>query len=288
MCREAKKIIPGNADESIYKIMEQCALSEEEEAELKRYTEELGMVFLSTPFSRAAADRLERFGVSAYKIGSGEMNNYPLIEHVASFGKPMIVSTGMNDLRSVSRAVDIMEKAGVPYALMHTTNLYPTLPAQVRLGAMSQLMSEFPDIPVGLSDHTVNNHACIAAMALGASLVERHYTDRRSRSGPDIVCSMDERELTQLIQASKEVPVMLGGDKEAIPEEKITSDFAFASVVTLKSIKAGEVFSRENIWVKRPGTGEIPAEEYENVLGRKAAADIAEDTMLQRCMLQEI
>lgn len=288
MCREAKKIIPGNAEESIYKIMAQCALSEEEEAELKRYTEELGMVFLSTPFSRAAADRLERFGVSAYKIGSGEMNNYPLIEHVASFGKPMIVSTGMNDLRSVSKAVDIMEKAGVSYALMHTTNLYPTLPEQVRLGAMSQLMSEFPDIPIGLSDHTVNNNACIAAMAMGALLVERHYTDCKSRSGPDIVCSMDERELTQLIQASKEIPVMLGGDKAAIPEEKITSDFAFASVVTIKSIKAGEVFSKENIWVKRPGTGEIPAEEYEDVMGRKATVDIAEDTMLQKCMLQEM
>lgn len=287
MCREAKKIVPGNADISIYEIMEQCALAEEEELELKRYTEELGMVFLSTPFSRAAADRLEKFGVSAYKIGSGELNNYPLIKHVASFGKPMIVSTGMNDLRAVAKAVCILEKEGVPYALMHTTNLYPTLPQQVRLGAMSRLMSEFPDVPIGLSDHTTNNYACIAAMALGALLVERHYTDIKTRNGPDIVCSMDEQELQKLLQASKEVPMMLGGDKKAISAEKITSDFAFASVVSIRDIKKNEVFTRDNIWVKRPGTGEIPAEEYESVLGKRAVMDIESDVPIRKSMIQK-
>lgn len=287
MCGAAKQIIPGNADQPIYDIMRQCALSEEEEAELKRYTESLGMCFLSTPFSRAAADRLERFGVAAYKIGSGELNNYPLVRHVASFGKPMIVSTGMNGMESIAKAVDIMEQEGVAYALMHTTNLYPTSPEQVRLGAMSRLMKEFPDVPIGLSDHTTSNTACIAAMSLGAALVERHYTDLKTRSGPDIVCSMDERELRQLIEASKEVPLMMGGEKKAIPEEKITSDFAFASVVTIKNIRAGERFTEENLWVKRPGTGEIAAEQYENILGKKALANIERDTMLKKCMINE-
>lgn len=282
MCGAAKKIIPGNADRSIYDIMQQCALSEDEESELKRYTESLGMCFLSTPFSRAAADRLERLGVEAYKIGSGELNNYPLIRHVAAFGKPMIVSTGMNDLKSIAKAADIMEQAGVPYALMHTTNLYPTLPKQVRLGAMSQLMREFPDAPVGLSDHTTSNTACMAALSLGALLVERHYTDLNTRSGPDIVCSMDEAQLRQLIKASKEIPMMMGGRKEAIPEEKVTSDFAFASVVAVKDIQAGELFTRENIWVKRPGTGEITAEQYEMVLGKRALGNIEKDTMLKK------
>ena len=110
MSHLAKSVIPGNSDVSIYDVMERCALSEEEELELMRYTKEKGMVFLSTPFSRAAADRLERFGVSAYKIGSGEMNNYPLLRHIASFGKPMIVSTGMNDIPSIAKAVNILEK----------------------------------------------------------------------------------------------------------------------------------------------------------------------------------
>ena len=190
MCQVAKQVIPGNSSDSIYDIMARCALSEEDEKELKEYTESLGMEFLSTPFSRVAAERLERMGVKAYKIGSGELNNYPLVEHIAEYGKPMIVSTGMNDIKSVAKAVNIMEKYGVPYALMHTTNLYPTKPEWVRLGAMQEMMREFPDVPIGLSDHTLNNNACIAALALGADLVERHFTDEMARSGPDIICSI--------------------------------------------------------------------------------------------------
>ena len=161
MCQVAKQVIPGNSSDSIYDIMARCALSEEDEKELKEYTESLGMEFLSTPFSRAAAERLERMGVKAYKIGSGELNNYPLVEHIAEYGKPMIVSTGMNDIKSVAKAVNIMEKYGVPYALMHTTNLYPTKPEWVRLGAMQEMMREFPDVPIGLSDHTLNNLSLI-------------------------------------------------------------------------------------------------------------------------------
>lgn len=285
MSAAAKKVIPGNADVSIYEIMEQSALSEEEELELKRYTESLGMVFLSTPFSRAAADRLEKFGVKAYKIGSGELNNYPLIEHVAEFGKPMIVSTGMNDIPSIAKTVNILEKHGADYALMHTTNLYPTAPSQIRLGAMQALMKEFPDVPTGLSDHSLNNNACISAIALGAKVVERHYTDRMDRIGPDIVCSMDERVLGELLQAAKEVPQMLGGTKEALPEEQVTIDFAFATVVTIRPVAAGEVFTKDNIWVKRPGTGPIPAEHYGDVLGRKAVRDIPNDTHINWDMI---
>lgn len=286
MSSAAKKVIPGNSDRSIYDIMESCALSEEDEYELKRYTESLGMVYLSTPFSRAAADRLESFGVLAYKVGSGEMNNYPLLKHIASFGKPMIVSTGMNDLQSINKAVNILNESGVPFALLHTTNLYPTAPSLVRLGAMQEMMKEFPDVPVGLSDHTMNNMACIAAMALGACIVERHFTDRMSRIGPDIVCSMDESALRELLLAARDVPQMLGGNKAAAKEEQVTIDFAFATVVTIRKVKKGEYFTKENLWVKRPGTGEIHAEHYENILGRKAAQDIDNDTQLTWDMLE--
>ena len=286
MSHVARSVIPGNADISIYEIMENAALSEDEEYELMQYTESLGMEFLSTPFSRAAADRLHRFNVKAYKIGSGEMNNYPLLEHIASFGKPMIVSTGMNSIDSIRKAVAILDKHDVPYALLHTTNLYPTKPEQVRLGAMQQMMKEFPGTIIGLSDHTVNNNACISAIALGAKIVERHYTDRMNRKGPDIVCSMDEKALCELIQASKEVPLMFGGEKKALPEEQVTIDFAFATLVTIKPIKKGEVFTKDNLWVKRPGTGEIPAEEFESVLGKRASQDIENDTQLRRTMIQ--
>lgn len=287
MAGEAKKVIPGNADISIYEIMSRCALNEEEEREMKRYTEELGMVFLSTPFSRAAAERLEDMGVKAYKIGSGEMNNYPLLDHVASFGKPMIVSTGMNDLKSIDKAVNVLERRGVDYALMHTTNLYPTRPDQIRLGAMQEMMKAFPHVPVGLSDHSLNNNACKAAMALGAKVVERHYTDRMDRVGPDIVCSMDEEELKDLLQAAREIPQMLGGKKEALEDEQVTIDFAFATAVTIAPVAAGERFTRENLWVKRPGTGEIPAEEYEQILGKRSNVDLEKDVQLQRKMIME-
>lgn len=286
MCQVARKVVPGNSTDSIYDIMARCALNEEEEREFKEYTEELGMVFLSTPFSRAAADRLERMGVQAYKIGSGELNNYPLIEHVAEFGKPMIVSTGMNDIPAIAKTVNILERCGVSYALMHTTNIYPTKPEWVRLGAMQDLMREFSGVPVGLSDHTQNNNACIAAMAMGADIVERHFTDRMERMGPDIVCSMDEVACSDLMRAAKEVPKMRGGEKVALPEEQVTIDFAFATVVTIAAVKKGERFTKDNLWVKRPGTGSILAEEYDSILGKTAATDIDTDVQLTYDMIR--
>lgn len=277
MSAAAKKVIPGNTDVSIYEVMERCALNEEDETELKRYVEEKGMIFISTPFSRAAADRLERMGVAAYKIGSGECNNYPLIEHVASFGKPMIVSTGMNNIESIEKTVAILEKYNVEYALLHCTNVYPTPAHLVRLGGMQELQEKFPNAVIGLSDHTVNNNACLAAVALGASILERHFTDSMDRPGPDIVCSMDPNSLHELIQGSREIFQMRGGKKEAAAEEQVTIDFAFSTVVAIADIEEGQAFTKDNIWVKRPGTGEIQAEHYNDVIGKIATRSILKE-----------
>jgi sialic acid synthase SpsE len=287
MSAAAKSVIPGNSEKSIYDVMAECALSEADEKEMMRYAESKSLEFISTPFSRAAADRLERFGVKVYKIGSGEMNNHPLIEHIASFGKPMIVSTGMNSIPDIERTVNILERKNAPYALLHTTNLYPTAPSQVRLGAMMQMAERFAGVPFGLSDHTLNNNACIAAIALGASIVERHFTDSKARVGNDIVCSMDGCELADLIQAANEIYQMRGGEKAPLHEEQVTIDFAFATVVSIGAIKKGERLSRHNTWVKRPGTGELLAAEYESVLGLIAAVDIPADTHIKRSMLSE-
>jgi len=281
MSSEAKKVIPGNADISIYEIMKRCALDEADERSLKEYVESKGMIFISTPFSRAAANRLENFDVPAYKIGSGECNNYPLLEHIAGFGKPIILSTGMNSIESVKKAVAIFDKYKVPVALLHTTNLYPTPIHLVRLGAMQELHNSFPEKIFGLSDHTLNNNACLGAVALGASILERHFTDHMKRTGPDIICSMDEKACAELIISSAEIAQMRGGKKEAALEEKVTIDFAFATVCSIKNIKKGEVFSKENIWVKRPGTGEILAENYDQVLGKMATSDIENDNQLK-------
>lgn len=285
MSKEAKKVIPGNATVSIYDIMERCALNEGDETKLKEYVESKGMIFISTPFSRAAADRLERMKVSSYKIGSGECNNYPLLEHIASFGKPMIVSTGMNSLESVKKAVTILEDYSVPYALLHTTNIYPTPSHLVRLGAMEELQREFPNAVIGLSDHTTSNLACFGAVAIGASILERHFTDRMDRIGPDIINSMDPIALKELIEGSRELAKMRGGKKEAAKEEQKTIAFAFASVVTIKDINKGEKLTKENLWVKRPGTGEILAEHYKTILGKTVIEDIKKDEQIKWCQI---
>ena len=286
MSSEAKKTIPGNATESIYDIMEQCALNEEDEFELMKYVESKGMIFISTPFSRAAADRLESFGVSAYKIGSGECNNYPLIEHICKFGKPIILSTGMNTIESVRPSVELMEKYNIPYVLLHCTNLYPTPFELVRLGGMTELKENFPNAIVGLSDHTINNNACLAATALGACVLERHFVDTKNRVGPDILCSMDKVELRELIQSSAEISKMRGGVKGPAEEEQVTMDFAFATVVTTQDLKKGDILTSDNVWVKRPGTGEIKAKDYHKLLGKVITQDITNDTHLRWDMIQ--
>ena len=280
MSGTAKKVIPGNADVSIYEIMERCSLNEREELELKKYVESKGMIFISTPFSRAAADRLHQWDVPAYKIGSGECNNYPLLEHISSFGKPIILSTGMNTIESITKAVSIFKKHNVQYALLHTTNLYPTPNRLVRLGAMQEMANHFSGTTFGLSDHTISNHACLGAVALGASILERHFTDHMNRTGPDIVCSMDEENCKALIEGSRIIWEQSGGTKGPAEEEQVTIDFAFATVCSIKNITKGEALSMDNIWVKRPGTGPILAEHFNSILGKKAKRDIHNDEQL--------
>ena len=280
MSSEAKKVIPGNSKKSIFEIMDECSLNYEDELQLKEYVELNEMIFLSTPFSRAAVDRLVEMNVPAFKIGSGECNNYPLIEYISSFKKPVILSTGMNTIESISKSVEIFNKYKIEYALLHTTNLYPTPYNLVRLGGMQKLMDKFHGVPIGLSDHTTNNLSSYAAVSLGASIIERHFTDKMTRSGPDIICSMDEYNCNELIKNSKIIKSMLGGEKAPAKEEKVTIDFAFATVVSIKDINKGEKFSDENLWVKRPGTGEIMAEHYNNILGKKAKVNIKRDKHL--------
>lgn len=273
-------VVPGNASESIWNIMERCALTETEERELKAYVESRDMIFLSTPFSRAAANRLAAMDVSAFKIGSGECNNYPLVEHIASFKKPVIVSTGMNDIESVKLTVEILRRHEVQFALLHCTSIYPTPYEHVRLGALAEMHREFPDAVLGLSDHTLTNYTCLAAVALGASILERHFTSDKSWPGPDIEISMTPNDLRDLIIGSRAIHQALGGSKTILREEQPTIDFAYACVVATRDIRPGEVFSYDNVWVKRPGTGEILAVDFENVIGKTARTSINKNAQL--------
>jgi sialic acid synthase SpsE len=280
-------VVPGNADEPIYDMMLRCALSEQDERDLKQHAEDRGLVFLSTPFSRAAADRLAALDVAAFKIGSGECNNHPLIQHIAGFGKPVILSTGMNDVTSIRPAVRILRAAGVGFALLHCTSLYPTPPELVRLGALAEIGAAFPDAVLGLSDHTTSIYPCLGAVPLGARVLERHFTSDMAWPGPDIPVSSTPAEFARLVDGSRLIHTALGGRKQILSAEQPTIDFAHACVVTTTAIAAGARLTSENTWVKRPGTGEIKAADYDTVLSRTTAKDLAADTQISWADLVE-
>ena len=273
---------PGDiSTEKLWDIIKRCELTADEERQVQAHCAARGVIYLSTPFSREAADRLDAMGVPAFKIGSGECNNVPLLKHIAAKGKPMILSTGMNDLASVRKSVAAIREFGVPVALTHCTSMYPTPYEKVRLGAITELRDAFPGVPVGLSDHSLNIWTCLGAVALGASLLEKHFTISRAWPGPDTGLSIEPQELKDLIGGARAIWQARGGGKTRLPEEQPVIDFAYATVVTIAPVKAGEVFSRANTWVKRPGTGPILAERLDDVFGRRAARDIPADVHVQ-------
>ena len=281
MTDEAKAIFPPNADVSIWDVMAHCALSLEEEAELKRYTESLGLIWISTPFSRAAADFLETLDVPAYKIGSGEADNLPLIRHIARKGKPVILSTGMQTIETIRASVDILDSAGVPYALLECTNLYPSPAEIVSLRGVTELREAFPRAVVGFSDHSIGPEMALASVALGACILERHYTDTRYRKGPDISCSMDPAELRFLIDRSREIWVAANNPKQRSAPEEDVYRFARGSIVADADLPEGHVITEADIWARRPGSGEIAAYEFDTVLGKRLKRAVTRNTQLR-------
>jgi len=280
MTEEAKSIFPPNADVSIWEVMERCALSLDEEVELKRYTESLGLIWISTPFSRAAADFLEELDVPAYKIGSGEADNLPLIRHIARKGKPVILSTGMQTIESLRASVQILEDAGIDYALLECTNLYPSPAEIVSLRGVTELREAFPNALVGFSDHSIGPEMALASVALGACILERHYTDSRYRKGPDISCSMDPAELRFLIDRSKEIWIAANNPKQRSVAEEDVYRFARASIVADRDLPAGHVITEVDIWARRPGSGEIPGYEFDRLLGKKLTREVQRNQQL--------
>lgn len=274
MSDAAKKVIPSHTKDSIYNIIENSQLSEKDEFKLMQHVKSRGSIFMSTPFSKQAVDRLLKFDVPAFKIGSGECNNLPLLSYIASFGKPIILSTGMNNFESIDKAVAILRKNKIQFSLLHCTNVYPTPYDQVRLDCLTDLKKRYDDAVIGLSDHTQSNYTCLGAISLGASILEKHFTDNFDRVGPDISCSMDPNNLKDLIYGSKILFKARGNLKQATNDELLTLNFANASVVAIKDIAEGEILNRENIWVKRPGNGDFLASDYENLIGKKVSRNI--------------
>ena len=269
MTDEAKEIFPPNDVRSIWEIMESCALSKDEEIELKKFTEALGLIYLSTPFSRAAADFLDEIGVPAFKIGSGEADNLPLIRHIAAKGKPIIMSTGMQTVESIQQSVSILDAAAVPFALLECTNLYPSPPEIVSLNGVRELKERFPQAVVGFSDHSIGPEMALASVALGASIIERHFTDSRYRKGPDIACSMEPSELSFLISRASEIHISAKNPKVRSKMEEDVYLFARGSVVADKELEKGAIIDEADIWARRPGSGEIAAYDFDKVIGRR-------------------
>ena len=269
MSFEAKKIIPVNASISIFDLIKKCSLSEKDEFKLMQYVQSKKKIFISTPFSKAAADRLARFKVPAFKVGSGECNNYNFINYLVKFKIPIIMSTGMNTINSIKKSVNIIKKNKIPLVLLHCTNIYPTPEKFIRLDCITELKKAFPNTLVGLSDHSKSIYPCIAAFALGASVVEKHFiNDRKKDKGPDASSSMDYQELKNLVKASRIVFQSRGSQKKVVSIERSTIKFAFSSVVSMRTIEKGEKLNKHNICLKRPGNGDFNLDNLTDLYGK--------------------
>lgn len=267
--------------ESQLEMLRRLELSPAAHRELQAYCQERGVVFLSTPFDEAAADFLEELGVPAFKISSGDLTNSPLLEHVAHKGKPVILSTGMANLEEVSEAVTVLRAAGCDdLILMHCVSNYPASPADVNLRAIRTMQAAF-DVPVGFSDHTEGVELALAAVAIGACVIEKHFTLDRNLPGPDHRASLEPAELQLMIRGIRKVESALGdGRKTAAASELDTARVARRSLVAARDVSAGAVLERNMIVLKRPGTGLSPSL-LGTVIGRRARRNIAGGSLLE-------
>jgi sialic acid synthase SpsE len=266
--------------ESLFDLLTRTALSREAHGTLRELAARRGILFLSTPFSREAADFLDDLGLPVFKTGSGELTNLPLQQHIARKGKPMIISTGMSTPEEIERTVLAVHAIGTSFALMHCTSTYPTPFAHVQLGCIGELRSHY-HVPVGLSDHTLGNYMAFAAAALGANLFEKHFTVSRSLPGPDQQGSMEPAELADLVRGVRAIEQALGSTKQIQPGEQDVRDMAHHSLVSIRDVAGGATITAADVWAKRPGTG-IPARELDAIIGRRAKRAIAKDTLLSR------
>jgi sialic acid synthase SpsE len=264
--------------ESLFDLLTRTALSPEAHYTLRDLAARKGIRFLSTPFSREAADFLETLGVPVFKTGSGELTNLPLQRHIARKGRPMIISTGMSTPEEIDRTMSAVTAEGASVALMHCTSTYPTPFEHVQLGYIGELRKRY-HVPVGLSDHTLGNYMAFAATALGANLFEKHFTVSRSLPGPDQQGSMEPAELKDLVQGVRAIEKALGATKQIQPGEQDVRNMALHSIVSVRAIAEGATIGAGDVWAKRPGTG-IPARQLDEVVGRRARHGIAKDSLV--------
>jgi N-acetylneuraminate synthase len=280
MLREAPR--SDNFNESLWNTLEKTNLTVEQHIRLKKLCERSGIIYLCTPFSKKGADILEDIGVEFYKTGSGELTNLPLIGHIAKKGKPMIVSTGMCLAEEVRETVDLIRRIGTPLALTHCVSAYPAPYNRVNLGLIPKYRKAF-NVPVGLSDHSRGIYTALGAVALGACILEKHFTLDRNQKGPDHASSIEPDELKELVIGAKAVYEALGSERRIFPEERQIVSWARESVVSETDIPKGARITDGMVWVKRPGPikGGVPAKYLKKVIGKTARHAIPEGVQVK-------
>jgi N,N'-diacetyllegionaminate synthase len=270
----------SNFSEPLYEFLKRCALPLAAHAELQTYCKEIGIQYLCTPFSYAAAEQLASIGVAAFKIGSGEMTDVPsLVRMAKTFGKPMIVSTGMCTFGEIDRTYGALNATGVSLALMNCVSEYPPVYEDINLGVIPKMIERYPDAVIGHSDHTSDLYTSFAAVALGAKILEKHVILDKNQPGPDQSVSIDFADLAALVDGVRKVAKSLGAEKRVHRDEVPIRNWAFRSIVTTRAIRAGETIVDAMIWSKRPGTG-IPSHLRGEIIGRHAIRDIPENTLV--------
>lgn len=270
-----------NAGESQWSMLKKLELTEEHHVLLMDYCQARGIMFLSTPFDETSADYLDRQNVRIFKIPSGEVTNHSFLRHVAGKGRPMILSTGMSDLDEVRTAVNIIQGEGVrDLSLLHCVTQYPAPYGEINLRAIPQMAAAF-DLPVGYSDHTDGIDIAVAAVALGARIVEKHLTLDRNMEGPDHRASIEPDMFADMVRAIRNVTAALGdGVKRCAPCEQSNRDVVRKSITVAEDMASGEILTAERVVMKRPGSGIAPSE-LDNVLGRKIKTALSKDTLLE-------
>jgi N-acetylneuraminate synthase len=268
-----------NFNESLYDFLKKNALKLNDHKILKDYCQNVGITYLCTPFSYQAAKELMNLNVCGFKIGSGELSDHPTIKKISEFKKPMLLSTGMSTEDEIKETYSILLNKNIEFGFMNCLSEYPPAYEDLNLKYILKMKKIFDKAVIGHSDHTNDIFSSIAAVTLGAIIIEKHITLDKSFKGPDSDVSIDFNDLTKLVYQIRLIEKSLGNERKINNKEKIIRSWAHRSIVTIKKIKKGEIFSEENIWTKRPGTG-IPAKEYENVLGKTSNKDVKNNTLL--------
>lgn len=263
-----------------YEMLKNLELTDAEFIELAEYAKKKDIIFLSTPFDKPSVDLLEGLGVSAYKIGSGELTNNPLLKYIAEKGKPIILSTGMAYLGEIEDALNVIRETGVEnIVLLHCVSSYPTKSEDINLNTIHTLRSAFK-LPTGFSDHTIGIIMPIVAVALGACVIEKHFTLDKKLPGPDHSSSLDPDELTLMVKSIKETQVALGnGIIKPTPEEEKNMEVVRKSIVSSMDLQKGSILTEEMIDFKRPGTG-ISPKFHDKILGKKVKDFIKKDELI--------